>query len=291
MYSNDIREAFRLTRHIRFGIILSALIMCMGLLFWISNTAKASIALNYFYGFPGNQSVTLEWQTAAELNLSGFILYRSNNASGSYQRLNSTIISSTGNALLGDTYTYQDSNLTNGTEYFYRLDFIRSDQSVDSYYPLRIIPGANATGSAPLTPVTTGAINTVTVTGQTNTPTRSLTPNPQSTTTGPPAPTASPSETLTSTISPTPLSTQTPTIQVQIVKTITPVATQDISEISTIIAMDVITEVAQITPMVEETTPTPTRRDWLRIGILVLLGAIWLLLGAWFYYYLSRMQK
>jgi hypothetical protein len=286
--SNDLLLGIQPFRNIRFGVVLAAFLVSLGLLIWTPLSSKAAIALNYIFAIPGNQSVTLEWQTAAELNLSGFIVYRSNSANGTYQRLNADLISSKGDALLGDTYSYVDSSLTNGSEYFYRLDLVKLDQSVDSYYPLQVVPGSTATGSAPLTPV---------VTGQVNTPTRTITPspNPQATAspaaTGSPAPTATPTQSLTPTISPTPLPTLSPTVQVQIINTITPVVTQDISGTATVIAMGVVTEAAQITPLVEETAPTPSRRDWLRIGILVLLGAIWLLLGAWMYYYLTHMQR
>lgn len=268
----------------------------------VQNT-RAAVSLIYFYGIPRDQAVNLEWQTAGELNLEGFDLYRSVNQNSDYIKINQTIIPAEGDALMGDFYRVTDNQLTNGTTYYYRLDLIRTDGGVVRYGPLQVVPGSSSTAAAPLTPGVTPGSGTIPATATQTTsgtagPTRTATLTPTGTqillptdTPTRPVPTITLSPTLSPTATLTPVPTETPTGGVLLVDTITPVLQPDTNATGTAIALAISTEAAALTPQVTVPAQTPiSRQEWVRIGLLVLVGGVWLLLGFWLYYYLTRMK-
>lgn len=258
----------------------------------IIQPARASIVLLYFRAQAGQDSVRLTWQTAGEINLSGFNLARSVNPQSDFIQINQSLITAQGTNLLGAIYTFTDSQLSSNTTYYYRLEVVRTDQSREIYGPLQIVTGSNTTAEASLTPGVTP--------GTGNTPTRTATSRPASnqTPTRTPLATAIPTQTSTATNSPTititPTPTDTPTAPVLIVDTITPAFQPDFNATETAIVIALSTELSQITPQVT-TTPEGEQRiltgnDWLRIVLLVLVAAVWMLLGIWLYIYLSRLN-
>jgi hypothetical protein len=238
--------------------------------------------------------VKLEWETVAELNLTGFNVYRSISATTNYTLVNQNLIPAEGDALLGTTYTYTDQSLSNGTTYYYRLELARSDSGVELYGPLQVIPGSTGTSEAPLTPTISAIVTTPG--GASPQPTLTPTPTLQNNV-------ATPTPGAISTLDPdvttptpdiTPRETQsiTPTMSVFEVSTITPVIVEDTDATQTAIAVALVTNAASITPLVSPIAPPPlTNRDWARIGILIVLGLIWVLLGVWLFYYISRINK
>jgi hypothetical protein len=271
--------------------------------FGVQNT-RAAVSLVFFFGIPHDQSVTLEWQTAGELNLEGFNVYRSVNQNSDYIKINQNLIPSEGDPLLGEYYQLTDLQLTNGTTYYYRLDLVSTDGGVLRYGPLQVVPGSESTAAAPLTPGVTPGSGTIPATV---TPTTSGTPGATRTTTRTPTgtqillPTDTPTPpiptiTLTPTLSPTstvtPSPTQTPTGAVLLIDTLTPDIKPDMNATGTAIAAQIATELAaQLTPEPEPVDKGLSSQDWVRIGLLVLVGGVWLLLGFWLYYYLTRMNQ
>ncbi len=274
-----------------FKVPIISLILVIIFISFLSQKVSAAITIISLYGIPGNQSVTIQWETAAEFNLAGFNIFRSTDSSSNFSRINPELIQSEGDAFIGDIYQYNDQSLTNGQVYFYRLQIVRIDNSVEEYGPLQVSPGATATSVAPITPT----VLAVTPTSQTSQATQ-VTPNSSSTaiatsTLG--GPTLAPTITPTQTIAPSPTLSPIPTLGSIIVETITPVPIVDTSATETAIVIAVAADAALITPQVT-TVPVPqepTSRDWIRIGILIVVGAIWVLLGIWMYYYLSRLTK
>jgi hypothetical protein len=274
-----------------FKVPITSLVLVIVFICALSQKVSAAITIISLYGIPGNQSVTIQWETAAEFNLAGFNILRTTDSSSNFSRINPELIPSEGDAFIGDIYQYNDQSLTNGQVYFYRLQIVRTDNSVEEYGPLQVSPGATSTSVAPITPT----VLAVTPTSQTPQATQ-LTPNSSSTvivTSTQSGPTLAPTITPTQTITPSPTLSPTPTLGSIIIETITPVPIVDTSATETAVVIAVATNASLITPQAT-TVPVnqePTSRDWIRIGILIVVGAIWVLLGIWMYYYLSRLTK
>jgi hypothetical protein len=272
---------------IRFLIIF----LCFGLLFGAVQIVYASVRVIYFAAFPQNGAVVIEWRTAGELGLNGFNVYRSVNPDSNFIQVNTNLIPPTGEPLLGDFYELTDQPLNNGTTYYYRLELVKSDLGRDVYGPLQVVPGSNTPVFFEMTPTVFPGSSTptqVTVGTATRTPTS---PGPLPTDTRTAAP---PTLTFTPTLTPTVTLTLTPSITptggILEVDTITPASLPDFSASETAIVSRLQTEAAALTPQIEPETGQ-VGRDWPRIVVLILLGAVWVFLGAWLYIYLSRLGQ
>jgi hypothetical protein len=92
-----------------------------------------------------DSSVRVEWQTTSELDNLGFHLYRAPSAAGPWQRLNAGLIPGLGSSPEGKSYSFLDTNLKNGTSYFYRLEDLDRVGRVTAHGPVAAIPSADAT--------------------------------------------------------------------------------------------------------------------------------------------------
>lgn len=280
------------------AIGITLLLILIGGLFYLNQPAQASVLLLYFRASAGENSVRLEWQTAGELNVSGFNLSRSVNPQSDFIQVNQNLIPAGGDSLLGQIYGLNDTSLSSNTTYYYRLEIVRTDQTRAVYGPLQIATGSNSTAEVSLTPGITQGAATTQPAGSTpsRTPTTRATNNMTATNTlvATPVPTQTFTPTNSPTVTVTPTSTDTPTAPVQIVDTLTPVILPDFAATETAIVIALSTQIAQITPEITETPEGPqavlSGNDWLRIGLLVLVAAVWVLLGIWLYIYLSRLN-
>ncbi|MFH1636597.1 MAG: hypothetical protein ABIG63_21660 [Chloroflexota bacterium] len=66
--------------------------------------------------------VLLQWETISEIDNAGFNLWRSASAGGEYVKLNAKLIPAQGGPALGASYTYQDTTVTEGMTYYYKLE-------------------------------------------------------------------------------------------------------------------------------------------------------------------------
>ena len=173
--------------------------------------ARAAVTLVSFTATINGAQAKIEWETASELDLSGFYVLRSLFSDVGYVRIEGFIpgtpnpvefIPGEGNSIVGETYEFIDSNITLGINYYYKLEDIDINTYSDFHGPVVI-------GPATPTPTTT---NTPTSTPTTGTPTPSGTPTKTAWPTTTPTfnPSASPSITPTSTITFTPTITPTP---------------------------------------------------------------------------------
>ena len=71
-------------------------------------------------GFDG--AVSVEWETAAELDNLGFHLYRGASADGPWERITASLIQGLGSSPEGKRYSFADRGLVNGQTYYYRLE-------------------------------------------------------------------------------------------------------------------------------------------------------------------------
>jgi hypothetical protein len=138
------------------------------------------VSLQSFTASAGIAEVLIRWATVAEPNISGYYVIRSVSANGSYSRT-SNFIQAKGNASIGGVYSYTDTDLENGINYYYKLEIIDTNgQTIGFYGPVQAL---TATSTPTITP----------------TPTRTLTPTPTMTRT----PSHSPTSTRTWTPYPT----------------------------------------------------------------------------------------
>lgn len=66
--------------------------------------------------------VTIQWETASEVEAAGFRLYRAASAEGPFTLLSETLIPAQGDPLTGASYEYKDRETVWGREYFYQLE-------------------------------------------------------------------------------------------------------------------------------------------------------------------------
>jgi hypothetical protein len=106
--------------------------------------ATTEVKLQSFGAVPGDQSVLLEWRTASELQNLGFHVYRGASENGPWARLTSSLIPGLGSSAVGQTYSFRDAGLTNGTRYFYRLEDVDASSKTTSHGPVSAVPTAGA---------------------------------------------------------------------------------------------------------------------------------------------------
>ncbi len=179
------------------------------------SVARANVTLVSFTAAPGDGEVDINWETATEIDTAGFFVRRSEAENGEFARI-SDFIPAEGDGLTGATYEYLDEGLTNGMTYFYQLEAIDYDQSVEFFGPISVtLSGGGATPTLTPTDTSTPQGNpTATSTSRktktpTHTPTRTPTRTRVPTKTPTPRPHYTPTPTFTA--SPIPSPTSTPT--------------------------------------------------------------------------------
>jgi hypothetical protein len=102
------------------------------------------VKLSAFKAIPGNQSVTLRWITASEVNNKGFMVYRSQHKDGKYQILDSYQtnhgLKGAGNSSEMRNYTYVDRHLENEIQYWYQIADVDMSGNQTLHGPVSSIP-------------------------------------------------------------------------------------------------------------------------------------------------------
>ncbi len=102
--------------------------------------ATTAVRLASFKAVALDAAVSVEWETAQELDNLGFHLYRGASADGPWARLNASLIPGLGSSPEGKAYVHLDSGLANGTTYFYRLEDVDRHGIVTSHGPVSATP-------------------------------------------------------------------------------------------------------------------------------------------------------
>lgn len=76
-----------------------------------------------FYAWQSSQ-VTVHWSTESELDIIGFNLYRSDSPSGTFVKINNSLIPPAADPAIGGEHNYVDRDVTWGTTYYYKLETI-----------------------------------------------------------------------------------------------------------------------------------------------------------------------
>lgn len=142
----------------------------------------------------GSPNVTVDWETATELNTLGFYILRSTSSDGPWEAAAraSDFVQHQGDTVTGATYEWIDETTTLNTWYYYRLEEIAANQQ-SNLYPstaIAVLAGTAPTATPTRTPTAT--------TTPTRTPTATTTPTRTPTATPTSGPTATPQPTTTS---------------------------------------------------------------------------------------------
>lgn len=147
--------------------------------------AWAGVILASFTVTCDEDQVLVEWETASEVEVIGFKLWRNTSETGDYTQLNDLIPATAFGSPIGASYSYTDTNVINGTTYYYKLDVIAIDGStIESTDPAWCTPGVQPTATATGTPSPTPTRTPT----PTSTPPTGPTPTPTSTVPAPPRP-------------------------------------------------------------------------------------------------------
>ncbi len=93
------------------------------------------ISLSSFDATSNEDGVTLNWVTASEPNVAGFYIYRCQQETGDYVKVNESLILAQGNTTIGATYSYTDKPEQTGN-YYYKLQAVTLDGSASFYGPV-----------------------------------------------------------------------------------------------------------------------------------------------------------
>jgi len=111
------------------------------------------VTLASFTATGGDGQILIEWETASEIDNVGFNLWRSTSEAGDCARLNDLLIPSQAlGSVIGAYYCYTDSDVINGTPYYYKLESIAADGSSEFHGPISATPGVQPTATPTATP-------------------------------------------------------------------------------------------------------------------------------------------
>ncbi len=86
------------------------------------------------YQFANPAKVEITWETATELRTAGFNLYRSTDQTGDFKRINEDqLIDNLGGPASGARYSYIDEDVQAGRTYYYILEEVELDASLNRY--------------------------------------------------------------------------------------------------------------------------------------------------------------
>jgi hypothetical protein len=91
-------------------------------MFAFKESPPTTISLLSFTATGQGGSVRVSWETAQEVLNMGFNLYRATSPTGPFTMLNDSMIPALTFSVKGRTYTYEDSDVTPGRLYYYRLE-------------------------------------------------------------------------------------------------------------------------------------------------------------------------
>lgn len=89
------------------------------------------VELLRFQIIAGSDSVTLIWETVAEIDTAGFNILRSESQGGPFEKINDVLIPGEGGPTQGAVYSYIDDGLQIGVTYWYQLEDV--DVTGESY--------------------------------------------------------------------------------------------------------------------------------------------------------------
>jgi len=83
-------------------------------------------------------AVHVEWETGSETGNLGFYLYRSTSPAGPFVRITDQLIAGLNHSVEGRTYSYADTDVTDGQPYYYRLEDLDVDGQRTFHSPVGV---------------------------------------------------------------------------------------------------------------------------------------------------------
>ncbi|HMA62608.1 MAG TPA: FlgD immunoglobulin-like domain containing protein, partial [bacterium] len=96
------------------------------------------IELQSFTASLENQKVILNWETASELDNSGFNIFRSGQENGGYMQINEELIDGAGNSSTTKYYQYIDQKVIPGNQYWYKLQDVSFAGETEMHGPVSV---------------------------------------------------------------------------------------------------------------------------------------------------------
>jgi hypothetical protein len=96
--------------------------------------------ISSFTAYQMDNQVVVEWETSSEVGTVGFMLYRQDNESGDFHKVNEGLLSGLLNFPQGGKYQYLDREASPGETYTYRLVEIDHSGTQHSYGPFTVSP-------------------------------------------------------------------------------------------------------------------------------------------------------
>lgn len=81
-------------------------------------------------------SIKIVWQTETEFDSAGFNIMRGRSETGPYEKINDRLIPASEDAVAGGDYSFADSEVTPGEQYYYQLEDIDLSGNVTSHAPI-----------------------------------------------------------------------------------------------------------------------------------------------------------
>ncbi|MBN2149399.1 MAG: S8 family serine peptidase [Anaerolineales bacterium] len=88
------------------------------------NYSPDAVDVMAFYATPGVGKVAVNWETANEIDISGFNIYRSSSMEGEYVQVNADLIAARSVGSGGAMYSWIDEAVQAGSTYYYRLEIL-----------------------------------------------------------------------------------------------------------------------------------------------------------------------
>jgi hypothetical protein len=98
------------------------------------------VELSSFTATPSNRAVILEWQTASEIDTTGFNLYRAAAEDGAYTKINAALIPAKGSSTEGAAYEFVDKDVKNRKTYWYKLEDVDLNGTSTMHGPITATP-------------------------------------------------------------------------------------------------------------------------------------------------------
>lgn len=279
-------------------------------------STKAAVTLKYFHATYIGGKVSFEWETGSEQNSAGFMINRSAEENGTYIQIPEEdpaffIALGEGGEYTGEYYnndgdlvTFYDEDVVEGMTYWYRLESIDNTNNSDYSEPVAVYIGATPTPTfTPSATFTDEATATITLTRKPTKTKKPGTPTPTFTATrySWTAPTATPQPPSNN----TPQGDLNATAAAQTNEASQLNVTPEIEGTATLVPLPSIaiifpTAIAKQPDVKSDNmTNNPNTRgnnsdSWLtpqRMVMVVIIIAIWVMLGGWFFLSFKRLEK
>ena len=153
-------------------LAISYLFLCQFLGDSLSLKVSANVEMSGVWVEASRTDLVLHWQTASEPETAGFYVKRATNVGGPYTRIEGVYIAPEGNTISGADYQYLDNDAKAGTTYYYFVEAIDNNNSINDHGPVcgRLGQSIPCQVASPTPPIMATATQAKTVPAPSRTP-------------------------------------------------------------------------------------------------------------------------